>query len=83
MWLFYTLDVDMGAFIIFGSKGILVIYYIFLSKSVIFPQDWYLGGLVRNTGVRGIVPKVYLRLVDPQSVSGGAVVQESTAMLRK
>jgi len=46
-------------------------------------QDWYFGGLVRNTGIRGIVPKGYIKILTEADQHGGAVVKESTAMLRE
>ena len=37
---------------------------------------------MRNTGVRGIVPKTYLIFRDLSSITEYAVVQEATAMFR-
>ena len=46
--------------------------------------DWYFGSLARNTGLRGIIPKSYVIISRrEEGEGGGAVVQESTAMLRE
>ena len=44
---------------------------------------WYLACLARNTGLRGIIPKSFVLVREESGVGGGAVVQESTAMLRE
>ena len=49
-------------------------------------EDWYFASLARNTGLRGIIPKSYVIIKkeeDGMDEGGGAVVQESTAMLRE
>ena len=71
-------------------------------------DHWYLACLARNTGIRGIIPKVriiydlckilavswaalgniffdqnFVMVREESGVGGGAVVQESTAMLRE
>ena len=47
-------------------------------------QGWYFGCLVRNSGLRGIIPKTYIKIKDPEETKqAGAVVQEATAMLRE
>ena len=50
-------------------------------------EDWYFVSLARNTGLRGIIPKQYVIIkteaVELVEAGSGAVVQESTAMLRE
>ena len=50
-------------------------------------EDWYFVSLARNTGLRGIIPKRYVIIkteaVELVEAGSGAVVQESTAMLRE
>ena len=50
-------------------------------------EDWYFASLARNTGLRGIIPKSYVIIKceekEELGEGGGAVVQESTAMLRE
>ena len=46
-------------------------------------DHWYLACLARNTGLRGIIPKSFVMVQQENGVGGGAVVQESTAMLRE
>ena len=46
-------------------------------------DHWYLACLARNTGLRGIIPKSFVMVRQENGVGSGAVVQESTAMLRE
>ena len=50
-------------------------------------ESWYFVSLARNTGLRGIIPKNYVRIkqeeVSESEAGNAAVVAESTAMLRE